>query len=612
MCGIAGYVGPVPSDRLRQVEVMAGAVAHRGPDDAGHWHDGAAALAHRRLSIIDTSPAGHQPMLSACGRYVLTYNGEIYNYLELRGELESRGVSFRGHSDSEVLLAAFVNWGEECVTHFNGMWAFAIWDREVRRLFVSRDRFGEKPLYYTIRNRELWFASEIKALLAADIVERTPNPRAVADFAAERASDHTEETFFIGVLQLPPACSAWWDGRVLTIRRYWSLPADDPSPARRNLAEEVESLLEDAVRLRLRSDVAVGTLLSGGLDSSSVACLAAQVSAQPMAAFSTIDRQPPEEAAGIEQVLLVNRGLQLYRDDPGDDCIETDMAQCLWHQEEPFADGSMLAHFRLMRLARQSGVRVLLTGQAADEVFAGYPGFQAIHLGGLVRRGQLIEVLSFLYALRASGQSMPISGLGRYALPASLSARIRQRKALRSIDWLAPDWRRITAHVAAGYAHAGGDAVNSALRACLTERTLPAFLHYEDRNSMAFGVETRIPFLDHRLVERVLPVPGAVKLAHGHTKAVLRHAMAGRVPKTITTRLTKEGYPAPLARWLRRSPASRQSERIEQVAACPFIALDAWKCRYASFMAGDDDELPAIWRGLILSLWHSRFIMQAL
>jgi asparagine synthase (glutamine-hydrolysing) len=607
MCGIAGYVGPHAEGARQKVQSMLTATAHRGPDDSGLWNDEMAMLGHRRLSIIDMSSAGHQPMVSASDRHVLTYNGEIYNYLELRRELALLGTTFRGGSDSEVLLAAFETWGQDCVSRFNGMWAFAIWDRYDKKLFVSRDRFGEKPFYYVASGNQFWFASEIKALLAAGVVNRTANPMAVADFAMDRVTDHTEQTFFANVKQLLPATRGWVKNCVLSTTQYWSLPEDGAASEPIDIVDEVSALLEDAVRLRLRSDVDVGVLLSGGLDSSSVACLAASAGHQ-IAAFSTIDRQPPEEAAGIDQVLDMYTGLRLHRDTPPDDTLDQNLTECLWHQEEPFADGSMLAHFRLMRRAREEGIRVLLTGQAADEVFAGYPGYQSIHVGGMLRNGDFASAYRFIRAMKLSNQPIPVTSIVGYALPARLSGLIRRSRAQASMDWLVPDWREASSSVADGYAVRATDPVNAALRACLKARTVPGFLHYEDRNAMAFGVETRIPFLDYRLVEKVLPLPAAKKLAKGRTKAILRDAVSTKVPHGIVQRLAKQGYPAPLGRWLRALPSARRMEQLEVVSACPMIAGDRWRARYAQFLAGDESQLPFVWRGLILALWHERFI----
>jgi len=609
MCGIAGLVAPNPLRHRRQLEAMSAAIAHRGPDDVGDWSDERAALIHRRLSIIDASEAGHQPMVSHCGRYVLTYNGEIYNYLELRRDLERDGVVFRSQSDSEVLLAAFAAQGEDCLPRLNGMWAFAVWDREAGRLFVSRDRFGEKPFYYAVRDGTFFFASEIKALLATGWIDRAPNLAAVADFCAERVSDHTDQTFFQGVSQLPPGTCGWWEAGKLRLRRYWQVPEGDVANPAGNVVEEIAALLEDSVRLRLRADTRVGALLSGGLDSSGVTCLAAMLSPTGVAAFSTVCQPPLDEAAGIDLVISAHNNIEAHRDEPGPTCLDDELATCLWHQEEPFADGSMLAHFRLMRLARKTGIRVLLTGQAADEVFAGYPGYFAIHVGGLMRVGRWREALSFRRELLRSGQVLTAASIAGYSLPRSVSAWIRRRRSARSVDWLADGCRQVSPEVGSGYPGRGGDALNEALRVSLAQRTLPGFLHYEDRNSMAFGVETRIPYLDHRLVSKVLPLAGALKLANAQTKSLLRLALHGRVPAPILERRAKQGYPAPLSGWLRSGAPSKQAERIEPVSACPLIDFPRWQRRYRRFQAGDERELPSVWRGLVLSHWHARFMI---
>lgn len=607
MCGIAGYAGPRAGEHAGRVGAMLQAIAHRGPDNEGLWTDGDVALGHRRLSIIDTSASGNQPMVSASGRFVLVYNGEIYNYLELRRELVAAGARFASHSDSEVLLAAFEVWGERCVQRFNGMWAFVIWDRQSRRLFASRDRFGEKPFYYVQRDGGFWFASEIKALLAAGVAERRVNATAVADFAVDRVSDHTCDTFFANVRQLGPATSAWLDGGKLETATYWRLPHVPARDSHESTPEQIGDLLQDAVRLRLRSDVEVGVLLSGGLDSSAVACLAAGQQGNRLSAFSTIDQQPPEEARGIAEVLDLYPSLIQHVDTPPADALEQDMAQCLWHQEEPFADGSMLAHFRLMRLARSAGVRVLLTGQAADEVFAGYPGFQSIHIGGLVRAGRMGAAWSHVQTMRRTGQRLPLGTTAGNALPRPLARLLRRKRAAASMRWLAPEFRAGSS-IMDGYVERGEDAVNAALRECLQRRTVPGFLHYEDRNAMAFGIETRIPFLDHRLVEMVLPISGASKLSGGRTKALLRQAIQGVVPGAIIDRLAKQGYPAPLARWLGNMSVSQRKSQAELVAQCPLIHFAVWQRNADRFYAGDESALSTVWRGWVLAAWHDRFI----
>lgn len=551
-------------------------------------------------------------MSSHCGRYVMVYNGELYNYLELRTELQKRGARFFGNSDSEVLLAAYVEYGIGCLQQFNGMWAFAIWDREQHSLFACRDRFGKKPFYYVDQDGRFIFASEIKAILATKQVDAKPNIIAVADFCAERVSDHTSNTFFRGVHQLPPASWLRWQEGRMTIGQYWSLPEDNNEPASLMQIEEIRDCLYDAVRLRLRSDTPIGTLLSGGLDSSGVTCLAAQFSDASIHAFSTIDGQPVEEAAGIDHVLALHENVILYRDQPNANCMADELDACLWHQEEPFADGSMLAHFRLMRLASEHGVKVLLTGQGADEVFAGYPGHLQIHLAGLIAGGAWCEARQVFRAVAATGQRLSLKSVLGYALPAKLAQQIRAMRSHGSVDWLVSDFATISPSIAGGYVRESGtDPLNGALRESILRRTLPGFLHYEDRNSMAFGVETRLPFLDYRLVEKVLPVSGQMKLQGGFTKTLLRKALADSVPMVILQRATKQGYPAPLAAWLRSSRHLFDSTWLEVIAHCPLLRLDRWSERYKAFMAGQEIELPAVWRGLILAMWYQRFIAAA-
>lgn len=610
MCGIGGYVA-FPAANPKSLESLRLAIAHRGPDDVGAWSEDDTGLVHCRLSIIDLSAAGHQPMVSHCGRFVLVFNGEIYNFLELRKQLESEGQAFHGGSDSEVLLAAFQRWGDRCVDRLNGMWAFAIWDRQRKRLFASRDRLGKKPFYYVLRGHGLAFSSEIKGLLAAGYIDARPDLQSLADFAAERVSDHGERTFFAGVKQILPGHAMTWESGRLSFQHYWNvaahaIAAGRPAPA----AEEVLHLLNDAIRLRLRSDVPVGTLLSGGLDSSAVTCLAARGGHDELVALCTIDPDyPVKEAEGVQHVLAANPNVRLIEDKPHLENFLEDLPACLWHQEEPFADASMVAHFRLMRMARKAGIKVLLTGQGADEIFAGYPGFLIIHLSGLIRSGHLSEAARFAKNLLRSGQGNNLSQLPGYLLPNALRQLLRTRRAQRSVDWLVPEARCVSNTVASGFANPKNDAVVSAQMDCLQARTLPGFLHYEDRNSMAHGVETRLPFLDYRIVECMISVTGADKLSQAQTKAILRKTVEASVPAAIINRLTKEGYPAPLGRWLQTAPTGTWDTWIRAVRACPMIRFDRWASHHTALKAGNARSVAPTWRGLVIALWYERFCL---
>jgi asparagine synthase (glutamine-hydrolysing) len=608
MCGIAGIVGPGGAAEVSLAKAMTDILAHRGPDDSGLWADHDVVLGHRRLSILDLSAAGHQPMTTPDERYFITFNGEIYNYLELRHELTRAGHSFRSGTDTEVLLAAYVHWGEACLSRFNGMWTFAIWDRQERRLFASRDRLGKKPFYYIQHRDRLYFASEIKALLLVPGLTRTPNAAAIADFCAERVSDHTEQTFIEGVSQLPPAGMLRWRDGVTRIDRYWSVP--EPDPDEQLDLEEIRWLLDDSVRLRLRADTPVGCLVSGGLDSSAIACLMREhhTAETPVHVFTTLTEPANEEAKGVEHVLRKG-GFEPHFHTPSARSFWEDLPRLLWHQEEPFADGSMAAHYALMREARSAGVPVVLTGQGADEVFAGYPTYLWVHLGSKLRRGQFDQVLQGMrrthsHLDRRYDQIM--AHLAFHALPRRIRAATRRRNARRRLRWLSPDLLS-NLRVREDYGYTGTDDLYSYLRNSVQHWTLPGFLHYEDRNSMAFGVETRLPFLDYRLVEKMFRASSEAKLQDGETKKVLRDAVRHAVPREIVERQAKQGYPAPLAAWLRSLGTEiRDIAHSSVITDFPALNVPVWRQVTEGFLRHENEELDAVWRGLVCALWYQQ------
>lgn len=609
MCGITGIVGPGAESNGAVLSEMSQTIAHRGPDGQGSWFDHDVAFAHRRLSIIDRSSAGHQPMKSDCGRFVIIFNGEIYNYVELRDELESRGERFLTQSDTEVLLTAYRRWGGDALTRLNGMWAFAIWDRRERCLVASRDRFGKKPFYYVQLKERFYFASEIKALLRVPGMRTRVREAAIADFAAERITDHTEDTFYGDIKQLPAAgCLTWKDGRA-DVTRFWRLRPALASEERPASSAEILSLATDAVRLRLRADTPVGCLLSGGLDSSAIASIMAREVApdQQLHAFSTFNVPPVEESLGVGDVFERYPRFHAHTNTPSGKTFWNDLPAIIWHQEEPFADASMAAHFSLMRESRHAGVPVLLTGQGADEVFGGYESSLFAYLGSLFRGGHVAQGLQAASARRALAP-LPISNLIFHSMPLGISRRGKNVVLSRQLDWLSPDFSSSSPKI-----HfmptAGVGFINDYLRECIEVRTLPGFLHYEDRNSMAFGVETRLPFLDFRLVERVFGAQAAQRYSKGQTKALLRDAVEGIVPSRIVKRVAKQGYPAPLGKWLRQLEGQIRLLLAEPDVRCnPIIKWSRWHDRVNRFFRGDDAQLTMVWRGLALIIWYRRFV----
>ena len=406
MCGIAGIVDFGREVDLRSAIAMAALLEHRGPDDAGAFAEDGVALAHRRLAIIDLSRDGRQPMADPSGRCRLVYNGEVYNYRELRSELAAIGHRFRTQTDTEVIIAAYLEWGPACVERFNGMWAFALWDRLTGELFCSRDRFGIKPFYYRREGHRLVFASELKAF-RADSAPLTPNPPAVRAYLEHGLLDHTEETFFAGIMQLPPAHWMVFSKDGLKLSRYWRLESQDAPPDATNVVRE---LFLDAVRLQLRSDVPVGSALSGGIDSSAIVC--------------AIDYLLRTESGSAASVGNRQRTFTAYFGDPGlderpyaravidrtraaahwisftDNDLTSDLATIVEAHDEPFRSPSMVAGWYVMRAARESGVKVLLNGQGADELLAGYRSAFAFLFADLLRAGQFRGLASEVAAYR--------------------------------------------------------------------------------------------------------------------------------------------------------------------------------------------------------------------
>ena len=669
MCGITGLVDSSGSGGIAMIVPMTASLCHRGPDDEGYlladsrthrlmqcggpdsmpcvtgqlapvpqteqdWQKFDLALGHRRLSILDLSAAGHCPMPSADGRAWITYNGEVYNYVELGAELEGLGYRFRSGSDAEVVVNAYVEWGPDCLRRFNGMWAFAIWDVHRRQVFCARDRFGIKPFHYCWDGQFLAFASEIKALLAHPDVPRRPNDAIIYDYLVLGSLDHTDETFFEGVRCLPASHYLLFDldrGR-LEVRRWWdvevnaalngSIPADD-----RELAVQFRELLTDAVRLRLRSDVPIGTCLSGGLDSSSIVCLANRLMLEEGAVprelvgerqktFSAcFDDRAIDERPYIRQIIEHTQAESNQVFPQGKGRLWDEIEQLVWHQEEPFGSTSIYSQWNVMRLARQHGVTVLLDGQGGDELLAGYHHYLGPFLAQTMRaRGLLATLQAGRAASATTGQSMVLLlGLWLYN---SLSdraqrlmlglgnARFRSNPTVSSSTMLEPSFaRRFRETRLVHGKHRGYDILAERLYQDVFVHSLPALLRYEDRNSMAFSLEARVPFLDHRLVECVFSLPATCRVRDGWTKWILRQAMEGIVPEGIRWRRGKLGFATPEARWLREGSGwIRSLFSVGEVLSTPYLNARTIR-RLQSLVDDGQADISGLWRVLNLELW---------
>jgi asparagine synthase (glutamine-hydrolysing) len=538
---------------------MAQSIAHRGPDDSGIYVHHQVGFGFRRLSILDLSPAGHQPMSADDGQLVIVFNGEIYNYLELRDELRAAGYCFRSNSDTEVLLAAYRRWGADCLGRLNGMWAFVIHDRRRGVLFGARDRFGVKPLFLH-RGKDCWLlASEVKAILASGFYEPKTNWQVAADFLIHGKLDETPATFFAGVEQVPPGCAfelrldgGWrqWP--------YWALSAIEPEPIP-HVEDAFAALLEDAVRIRLRSDVPVGVCLSGGLDSTAIICGMARnrtpsdaPSPPPLLAFCYHDGAFDERAFIADT--LSQTGALLRRIELTPEQMWESLADVLRFQDEPIISGAPIAGFHLMKLASSNGVKVVLNGQGADEVWAGYPSYFTDFWYTLLRTAQGTrawrEIREYAAGHGASAGHLVARTVGRLFhhqlrrfKPYRRFVHRRNWRRLEQKSWFAPSLvERVTPNDA-GYEE---PLLNTVLRDSVERARLPHYLRLEDRNSMAHGVEARLPFMDYRLVSLAFRTPADRKMRGIWNKALLRSGLRGRIPDSVRTRVEKMGFPTSL------------------------------------------------------------------
>ncbi|MEW6217205.1 MAG: asparagine synthase (glutamine-hydrolyzing), partial [Candidatus Bipolaricaulota bacterium] len=492
---------------------MRDSLSHRGPDDCGSWMSGdrCVGLGNRRLAVIDLSPAARQPMVNDSETVAVVHNGEIYNYLELRRDLQELGHAFHSDSDTEVLLAAYRQWGRSCLGRLNDMFAFAIWDSKTRELFAARDRFGEKPFYYVqLSGRGLLFASEVKALFASRGISPEPEQRSIYRFLAHREIDVGEATLFSGVRALPPAHALVYapEEDRLEMWRYWDLDPDHriSLPNDVEYAEHFLELLTDAVRLRLRSDVPVGSSLSGGLDSSTIVGLVSrEVERGNQKTFSARFHDPLLDEGNHIQRVVAHTGVRDCMTWPDPERIPEEMPTITWHQEHPFFSTSIYAQWNVMRLARDENVTVLLDGQGADEALAGYHTYYGPYFRGLLqacRVGRLTKDFLDYVSVHGTGV-LPVVLFS--LLPDCMRHSVRKR--VRPLA-LASDWERQWIHRNREEQHNPfRDPLHRALYETLTRTMLPALLRYADRNSMAFSREIRLPFLDHRLVEFLFAIP---------------------------------------------------------------------------------------------------------
>ena len=559
MCGIAGIVSPNPANisygRLQQ---MTDAIAHRGPDGEGAWINpsGLIGLGHRRLSIIDLSPAGAQPM-HYCDRYTIIHNGEIYNYPELKSLLSSKGYAFTSKSDTEVILAAYDHYGPDCLQYFDGMFAFAIWDEKEGLLFVARDRFGEKPLFFYHDVEQFLFASEMKALWAAGI-PKDSNKKLIFNFITIGYTQNPAngfETFYHGISKLPPRHYLLYhaDTREMETCRYWDIRIDSHAPGEEAAIRQFSGLLSASVKRRMRSDVMLGTSLSGGLDSSSVVATIFGQQDHParLPTFSAVFPGFEKDESQFINRVAGHFPIDNHTTTPGSLDLIRDLERLIRHQEEPFASSSIYAQFKVFSLAREHGIKVLLDGQGADELLAGYHKYYHWYWQELYRNDKKSFALE-LEAARESGVDDRWTWRNRLAANLPVYAGIFLKKKRTAQQRKSRDLsEEFVRHFGVSYYDIPHfDKLSGVLYYNTLMNGMEELLRYADRNSMAHGVEVRLPFLDHELVEYLFSLPSNYKIREGWTKWLLRVSMESALPKEITWRKDKTGFEPPQQAWM--------------------------------------------------------------
>lgn len=607
MCGICGIIniktGLVDNNNLL---VMMRQMKHRGPDDEGTFIDGNIGLGFVRLSILDLSSSGHQPMISPDGRFVIVFNGEIYNYIELREELKGKGHYFNTQTDTEVILAAYREWGETCLNRFNGMWAFVIYDKETRHLFAARDRFGVKPFYYYCDSQQFIFASEIPPVLKMLKGKTEPDNQVIFDYLVFNRTDQTEATFFKDIKKLQHGHTLTIVNSQLSVCKWYDLKVNlkDPfkSPA------EYRELFSSAVGLRLRSDVPVGVCFSGGLDSSAiVSTLLVDYNKHDLNTFSAIYRSDQEE----DESKFINqyRGMlkNMHYTSPSSDTLIQDLNSFIKAHAEPMPGTGPYAQFKVMELAKNNVV-VTLDGQGADEQLAGYHYFFGFFFKDLLKKGHIISLLrEIFYYFKVHRSTYGIQTFLYFLLSKEnqTKARINEKGYLED---LFINKYTLKNNIASNLY--GSCTLQDALLDHF-EYKLEHLLKWEDRNSMWFSLESRVPFLDYRLVERTLSLPSTEIIHHGITKHFLRESMKGIVPDKNRCRVDKNGFDTPAAEWFRSTKF--------QILVKDLLNSSSFKNRgiinslkainlFEQHVNRKIDVSKEIWKWINLELWFREFI----
>jgi asparagine synthase (glutamine-hydrolysing) len=650
MCGILAIINNNRAVTTKNLVSASAVIRHRGPDDEGFltWNPGESAqiwcgndtadstrafwkyddlpaersfkvgFGHRRLSIIDLSPAGHQPMVYEEAGLGLIFNGEIYNYLEVKEELEKAGHRFKTVSDTEVILHAWEQWGVKCMDRFNGMFAFIILDYRKQELYAVRDRFGVKPLYYYKGANALYLASEIKQIRTSPDYKFELDEQIAKQFLATGITEHTENTFDWRIKQLPCGHFLRVNLAINTaepeITKWYTLKPKPWNGSFEDAAQQFRQLLTDAVKLRLRSDVTVGSCLSGGLDSSSIVCLAADLlkAKGDYAGQETVTacyENARYDEWNFAQEVITRTNAHPHRVFPSFDQLREEMAAFLWHQDEPVGSTSVFSQWAVFKATHEAGLKVMIDGQGADEQLAGYGGNDVAFYSGLMRKARFADLLDEAQYYKKEKGTFPkgflLSALqlniGK-SFSSVLPGKLRMTNAQSKANWVINDGGRgdnTPAH-----------SLQENLLKQIYREPLPALLRYEDHNSMAWSVESRTPFMDYRLVEFNLGLPERFVYKRGIRKHILREAMHNIIPPAIENRKDKMGFVTPEELWLKGEGRQWFNDGVDE--ACKRLGgylLDTAQTRqYVTEMMDGKrkfDFMP--WRIVCFEQWFNKF-----
>lgn len=627
MCGIAGIVSKDNKNIKKQIKKMCDLISHRGPDGYGEYISEKFAFGHRRLSIIDLSENGHQPMLYK-DVYVISFNGEIYNYIELRKFLSEKGYQFNTETDTEVILAAYDYWDEDCLNHFNGMWAFSIFNKKTESIFCSRDRFGVKPFYYCKINDDFVFGSEIKQFTAIDGWKAKVNEERMYDFLIhDGLHDHTRETLFDSVYQLRGGESLNYNlkSNTFEVKKWYSFDYLDVNNKKDyyKAKKEFYKIFEDSVRLRLRSDVKVGSCLSGGLDSSAIVAVINKLlllenkSSNQETVSACFKNSKINEEIFVDEVVKTKK-ITSYKVNPSFDSFFEILNKIIWHQDEPFGSTSIYAQWCVYEEAKKQGLTVMLDGQGADEHLAGYGDFHSVYFKDLFYRFEIVKFVRAAKNYKKKYKKYYTSPfriifkdiLNRYLfvhnisflskIKSSISKNrkhlwVKDNKGSKILNKYISQQNQITNIEELSYLQ-------------LFYTSLPKLLHHQDRDSMAHSIESRAPFVDYRLVEYVYKLPRDYKINNSITKYILRDSLSEIIPEVIKDRYDKIGFATPEEEWFKRNSGALEIELLNACAVMKnYINVNEVMKMYSEDLVSGKFKNSIYWRIICAATWVKVF-----